>query len=161
MTRAELITSLADAGYLAGTWGLPKDDRFQPISCDFVREALPLWVESLPVELVTTLDIGGGKTARVPRWEPESGDCDNIAADFCAYLARCVWRDAIKYGRVRGNVAAGQLFFQVDPGAPSSGHAVVWFIDHAGLAHHVDPAQLRLDHLTAEQLGTIFGGEYA
>ena len=88
MTQFELLLSLSLAGYAKGQWGMPKDASYSPISVGFVRECLPAWVDSLPDELTQVRDIGGGKTARFARWEAESGDCDTIAWDFCAFLSR-------------------------------------------------------------------------
>lgn len=161
MTLVELITALFSAGYLKGTWGTPKDATYQTLSVDFVRDALTEWLSWLPSELVVVTDLGGGKTQRAPRWESESGDCDNIAYVFCAYLTVCAWLDAVKRGQRRGNVAAGTVFFRIRPGDLSSGHAIVWWVDHDGKTHHCDPATKQIDHLSAEQLGSIYGGEYA
>ena len=161
MTQFEVLLALSLAGYAKGAWGMPKDVSYSSISVDFVREALPAWVDSLPAELIQIRAVGGGKTVGVARAESESGDCDNIASDFTTFLSRCMWRDAVKTRTPRGNVAAGSFFFWLVPGQPASGHAIVWFIDHEQRAHHVDPGSQEIDHLSADQLGTIFGGEYA
>lgn len=161
MTQFEVLLALANSKYSRGTWGMPKDVSYSTISVDFIREALPAWVDSLPVELTQPVNVGGGKTVRRVRWVPESGDCDNIAWDFLAFLNRCMWRDAVVSGRAHGNVAAGEFFFQVTPGDATTGHDIVWFINHEGEVHHCDPASFQIDHLNAEQMNTIFGGEYA
>lgn len=161
MKQFELILALSQAGYLAGQWSSPKDLRYDAMSVDFIRQALSEWVRSLHPSLVVMRDIGGGKSERFVRWEEESGDCDNIAWDFVAYLNRCMWVDSINTGTKRGNAACGLMFFFVQPGNATTGHAIVWWADHNGAIHHVDPGSKQIDHLTPEQLGTIFGGEYA
>jgi hypothetical protein len=161
MTQFEVLLSLSLAGYAKGQWGMPKGQTYSAISVDFVRECLPAWLDSLPDELLQVRAVGGGKTGRFVRAEPEAGDCNIIATDFTSFLSRCMWRDAIKNRTARGNVAAGMFFFHLIPVEPTSGHAIVWFIDHEQAVHHVDPASKEIDHLTPAQLGTIFGGEYA
>lgn len=161
MNIVELITALHSGGYLKGTWSSAKDETYQSFSVEFIQEAMGSWLSWLPPELVTVRDVGGGKTVQVPRWETESGDCDNIAYTFCAYLTVCAWLDAVKTSRPRGNAAAGSFFFYQIPGDLSSGHAIVWWVDHSGRAHHCDPATRAIDHLSQAQLATIFGGDYA
>lgn len=161
LSQFDLMCALSLGGYARGVWGLAKDAAYSTVSVEFIREALSAWLDSLPPKLLQWRDIGGGKTVRFVRWEAESGDCDNIAWDFCAFLSRCMWVDAIKTGKARGNVAAGAFYFQVRPGDVTSGHAIVWFVDHESRVHHVDPGSQQIDHLTAEQLGTIYGGDYA
>ena len=162
ISQFETLLALSLAGYAKGQWGMHKGQVYSPVSVDWVRdEALPEWLNSLPAALVSLQDIGGGKTVRQVRAAPESGDCNIIGTDFIAFLSRCMWRDAVVTGNFRGNVAAGLFFFELLPGDPSSGHAVVWFIDHDQRVHHVDPATRELDHLTPAQLQTIMGGEYA
>lgn len=158
ITQFDLMRALSLGKYAQGVWGMAKDAEYSTISVDFVKEALQAWIESLPSELIQLRDIGGGKTMRVVRWESESGDCDNIAWDFCAFLTRCMWVDAVKTGRHRGNVAAGVFFFRP---SETVAHAIVWFVDHEENVHHVDPGSMQIDHLTAAQLQTIFGGDYA
>jgi hypothetical protein len=155
VTRAEVTTTLIAAGLLRSEWVL--DDReYAPISVAFVREAHRAWLDSLPPALRTLREVGGGKSVPCVRWVPESGDCDNIARDFGAYLSRCMWVDAVTANRPRGNIAAGKLNFHLSPG---SGHAINWFIDHDQAAHVFDAASEQLDHLTPDQLDSIFSGE--
>ncbi len=155
MTRFELIAALSSAGFMSGSWTLD-DLSYDAISVAFVREAHAAWLDGLPSVLRATREAGGGKSVACVRWVPESGDCDNIARDFGAYLSRCMWADAVSAGRARGNIAAGKFNFEP---APGEGHAVNWFVDHAGTAHVFDAASEKLDHLPREQLGTIMAGE--
>lgn len=160
-SQLNLVESLVRAQYLRGAWGMPKDALYSPMSVEFVDEAMGAWVESLPPALIVRVPQASGKSVAYPRWEKESGDCDNLIFDLLAYLSRCMWVDAVTTGKPRGNAEAGAFYFQVEPGNPASGHAIGWFIDHAGNAHHVDPGIRKIDHLTKEQLATIYGGEYA
>ena len=161
MLQFDTLLALSLAGYAKGQWGMPKGQTYSTISVDFVRACLAKWLDYLPDECVQVRDIGGGKPERFVRAVPEAGDCNIIATAFTTFLSLCMWADALKNRVPRGNVAAGGFFFHLTPGVPSSGHAVVWFIDHDQIVHHVDPASKQIDHLTPEQLGTIFGGEYA
>jgi hypothetical protein len=156
--QLDLLRILSSAGYCRGAWGMPKDLTYSTLSTDFIREALPEWVDSLPAELVQLRDVGGGKTVHRPRWEAECGDCDTISWDFCAFLSRCMWLDAVKTRQSRGNVAVGLIYFRP---TLDTQHCIVWWVDHEQMAHHVDPQSFEIDHLTTAQLGTIFGGEYA
>lgn len=154
MTRDDLNRALLLQGY--GMQFALDDSSYDPISVEFVREAHAAWLLSLPPALLTTRHVGGGKTVRAVRWEAESGDCDNIARDFAAFLSRCMWIDAVTQKRPRGNIAAGKFNFQP---TPDTGHAINWFVDHEGTVHHFDAASEELDHLTPDQLATIFSGE--
>jgi hypothetical protein len=162
MTQFETLLALSLANYSTGQWGMPKGRLYSPVSVDWVvKEALPEWINSLPPALIQVVDVGGGKTARQVRYSPEAGDCNIIATDFVAFMSRCMWRDAVVSGAERGNLAAGLMFFELIPGDPTTGHAIVWFIDHDQNAHCIDPVTREVDHLTDAQLETIMGGEYA
>lgn len=154
MTRADLQRALLLQGY--GLQFALDDAVYDPVSVEFVRAAHGAWLDSLPPPLRTTREIGGGLSVPAVRWEAEAGDCDNIARDFAAFLSRCMWAAAVAQRRPRGNIAAGKFNFQP---TPATGHALNWFADHAGQIHHFDAATEQLDHLTAEQLATIFNGE--
>lgn len=154
MTRDELNRALLLQGY--GMQFQLDDQTYDPISVEFVRRAHQVWLDNLPAALLTTREVGGGKSVRAVRWEPESGDCDNIARDFAGFLSRCMWVDAVVAKRQRGNVAAGKFNFQPEPNV---GHAINWFLDHDGRVHHFDAATEQLDHLTRDHLCTIFAGE--
>jgi hypothetical protein len=154
VTRADLLRALLLHGY--GLQFQLDDETYSPISVEFVREAHAAWLESLPPALRTVREIGGGKSVPAVRWEAESGDCDNIARDFAAFLSRCMWAAAVAQRRPRGNIAAGKFNFQP---TPDTGHAVNWFVDHEGRPHHFDAATEQFDHLTRDQLATLFAGE--
>jgi hypothetical protein len=154
MDRAELIDLLNAHGLFRGHWTLD-DVAYATISANFVCEAFAAWLAQLPPELIVGHDIGGGKSITAVRWETESGDCDNIARDFGAFLSRCMWVDAVRTGRPRGNIAAGKFNFTSSRGP----HAVNWFVDHDGRAHVFDAATEQLDHLTPSELATIQAGE--
>lgn len=113
MTRAEVLQSLARAGLLNGNATL-NDDVYDGTSTAFVRSAWGAWVESLPIALRQSRDIGGGKTEMGPRWVPEVFDCDSHVQSFGAFLGLCFAADAVSTGRPRGNPAGGFLAFTPD-----------------------------------------------
>ncbi len=115
-------------------------------------------MKSLPPELKASIGIGGGKEIYGPRWIKEAFDCDNIAVDFGVFLARCMAVDAVRSGKLRGNVASGRFNFLLGAD-PAKGHCRNWFIDHDGVAHVFDAGNCQLDGQSAAENNTVFSGE--
>lgn len=155
MTRNDIIASLIAAGLYGGRWVLD-DIEYAPVGREFVFDARREWINSFPLDMLTTYTVGGTLTIPTPIWVPEAGDCDNIARDFAWFMSRCEWFDTIRAKRNRGNMAAGKLNYSP---TPDTGHAINWWVDHEGLAHVIDAATLAIDHLTDEQKSTISEGE--
>jgi len=155
VNRVELINCLSRAGYFTGAWNLD-DDEYSPVSVAFIDLAHEEWLKSLPPELLTHRDVGGGKTVPASRWIIEAYDCDNIARDFGCFLSRCMAVDAVKRAIGYGNIAAGKFNFMPKPGF---GHAINWFMDYDGCIHNFDAGSGQLDYLTHAQLATISAGE--
>lgn len=160
MKQATLLLALAQAGLLRGPWQFD-DLSYETVGAEFIATAARKWVDDiLPAECTTRRDIGGGKMVAYPKWIPESGDCDNIARIFGAYLALCEWLKAARSGAPLGNLAAGLLRYVPDTAAgPSQGHAVNWFVDHAGAAHVFDAGLMDERHFSDAEKLSIFGGE--
>jgi hypothetical protein len=155
LKRNELILRLVAHGLFNGRWTLD-DDLYSTVSTAFILDAHVEWMRGLPPELRIMHDIGGGKTEAAAKWVVESWDCENIGKDFGTYLSRCMAVDAVVTGRPHGNIAAGTFNFHP---TPDTAHAVNWFFDHEERAHHFDSGDGHLDHLTPQQLATIYSGE--
>tara|TARA_R110000868_G_scaffold187831_2_gene430552 strand:- start:1268 stop:1750 length:483 start_codon:yes stop_codon:yes gene_type:complete len=138
MTRAEVYQSLASAGLLNGFAPTLNDNLYDGTSGSFVRSAWSAWVQSLPIALQVSRDIGGGKTEMWPRWVPEVFDCDSHVQSFGAFLGLCFAADAIATGKPRGNPACGFLSFSPDD-KNNERHAISWFVDYEGKVQLFDP----------------------
>ncbi len=157
MIRADVIAALSRAGMFVGQWQLD-DAIYEPISAAFVGQAWDAWVQSLPLPLVRSLEVGGGKTILAPNYQPEAFDCDSIASNFAAFLDLCMARDAVVSHKLRGNTASGR-FDYFKNGSDAYGHSRIWFIDYEGTAQAFDPGNRSFAPLTAIELSTIFFGE--
>lgn len=143
MTTADLRSILAAAGLPAMTWQLP-DAIYEHVSADFVQANWQAWLDARPPELIAVRQLGGGKSVRVPRWEAQSGDCDNLA------LGTMSWADvgnelaAVRRGKPRGGLAYGALFYQAGPARAENfdiagGHAINWFVAPDQSVHFFEP----------------------
>lgn len=157
MTRPDLIASLASAGLYRGAWTLD-DAVYDPVSAAFVTQAWEAWVASLPVELRSMVQVGGGKSIAAPLWLSEVFDCDNLAVDFSVFLTRCMAVDAVKLKKPRGNFAGGRFNFFLN-GNPATAHCRNWFMDYDGAVHVFDAGNCQLDGMTKAEIESIYAGE--
>lgn len=154
MTRNDVVTALIKAGLFGGDWHL-EDDRYDPVSPDFVAAAAAEWVRTLPDELKERRDIGGGAMRFFPRWLPEVFDCDNLGRDFAVFLDRCMAVDAVKRGVPRGNSASGVVAFSPDSGGR---HLVNWMVSPDGTVRTFDAGVLDWCPFTATEKASISDG---
>lgn len=158
MNQAAVTRALIIAGLFRGPWALD-DELYETVSPAFVEQAAVQCVDKwLPLECTELRDIGGGKTARFPKWVKQGGDCDNSGKVFSSFLSLCQWAKAATATDVTGNIAAGFLRFVPDD-AGGAGHLVSWFIDHAEIAHVFDFGLMALRSLSPAELKSIYGGE--
>ena len=126
------------------------------------QSAWSAWVKSLPAELTTHRDIGGGKTITVPLWVAEVWDCDNHAWSFWEFVMRCQARWAVTQGKAAAGTAAGTLGYVAEPKAGNvrqGGHDVFWFVDDAGTFRVFEPADGQMVTLTPTETLSVFTGE--
>lgn len=162
MTTAQLRSVLTAAGLPAALWQLP-DANYETVSADFVRANWLAWLDARPRELCAVSQIGGGKSERIPRWEPESGDCDNLA------LGTMSWADtgnalaAVRRGKPRGGLAYGALFYQAGPARAENfnvqgGHAINWYVAPDNTVHFFEPGVGEEVQLSAKERSSAWFG---
>ena len=162
-TADELRQNLALRGIPAHGWQLA-DARYETVADDHLEEVWQAWIDSLRAnasELLTTYDLGGGKTRTVPRWKEEAGDCDDHALICFAHALVGNW-----LGAVRGGAAVGRTFgvafyhavARAENRNRAGGHAVLWFINHQGVFRVFEPADGNTQEwLPAEYMSATFG----
>lgn len=135
LTQQQVRSILLAEGIPALGWQLP-DLSFETVSAQWVEENYLARIASLPPELVTTLDVGGGLTRRVPLWIAEAGDCETWAIIFSAYGYIGNILKAVQSGQPRGGLAYGPLFYVSIPRAEcryrAGMHSIQWYIDNDG-----------------------------
>ena len=162
-TADELRQNLARRGIPVLGWQFA-DAQYESVADDYPQEVWEAWIESLRAnapELLTTLDIGGGKRRTVPVWKLEAGDCDDHALICFAHALVGNW-----IGAVRGGAAVGRTFgvaFYEAVARPENrnragGHAVLWFINHQGVFRVFEPADGDTQEwLPSEYMSAHFG----
>mgnify|MGYP003625355274 CR=1 FL=1 len=144
LTQKELRRILIEAGLPATIWQLP-DIAYETCSKEFVVKNWRAWLDARPKELVTVRHLGGGKTARVPLWEAESGDCDNLAVGTMAWASVGNALAAVMRKESRGGLAYGTQFFQAGPARKENfniagGHSINWHVAHDLAVYWFEPA---------------------
>ena len=159
MTRAELQSVLRSAGVHTSGWML-LDNEFEPVSLERVRAIAQACLDSLPSELVTWREVGGGKSVRVPLWVAEAGDCETHSIVLWAWAMVGNWLKAVREGK-RGGLALGFLVYvaQPKPGNTRQGHhAIVWFVDHARQVRFYEFGDNSETTLSSDELFTVSYG---
>lgn len=159
----ELRQNLARRGIPAYSWQLA-DARYETVADDYPAEVWQAWIDSLRAnapELLTTLDLGGGKTRTVPKWVAEAGDCDDHAILCFAHAITGNWIGAARGGAKVGRTF-GVAFYEAVPRPEnrnrSGRHAVNWFINDQGVFRIFEPADGNYQEwLTAEYMSATFG----
>lgn len=162
MTQQELRSILLAAGLPASLWPLP-DLTYEPVSENFVMENWLAWLDARPDELVTSVDVGGGKMHRVPRWVANAGDCDNLALGTMAWASTGNALAAVKRQQVRGGLAYGVLFYNAGPARRENfniagGHAINWFVSRELGLQFFEPGMGSLVNLTTAERSTSWFG---
>lgn len=139
-TVQELRAKLTSFGIPAWQWQLA-DEVYETVSNSYIPEVWEAWIDSLKrnaPKLLAPLNLGGGKTRMVPKWIKEAGDCENAAIICFAHAMTGNWLGAAQGGLKAGRTH-GVTFFTAVPSAVNrnraGGHAVQWWIDHAGEFH--------------------------
>lgn len=163
LTRQEVIALAARPGISGGVWQLA-DLQFATVSDDYAGAVWAAWVDSLRLnapELLTTLDLGGGRSRLVPRWVAEAGDCDDHSLLCVAHAITGNWISAVRGGPKVARTY-GLLFFTAQSRAENrfraGAHSIVWYINHEGLFRTFEPGDgERIDLLPAEYASVSFG----
>lgn len=144
LTQQQVIQSLTAAGVYRPTWNVA-DNEYTTLSRQWVTDvAWPTWVDSLPKELVESVDLFGGKPVRRPKWIPNVFDCDNHTFSFREYVIRCCAVDCVKKGIPRGGTPMGSLSYIATPKADNrreGAHDTNIFIEHSGEVLWFEPAE--------------------
>lgn len=144
------------------TWVLP-DKSYEPVSADFVLRNWNAWLDARPAELIRVRQLGGGKSVREPRWERESGDCDNLALGTMVHAQVGNALAAVKRKSPRGGLAYGTLFYMAGPARAenygiSGGHAINWLISPALHVLFFEPAVGAFVNLTTTERSSAWFG---
>lgn len=162
-SNTELTQKLATYGIPSYLWQFP-DAEFSTAHDDYVPEVWQAWIDSLrqnAPECLTTLDIGGGKTRRVPRWRKDAGDCENHGILCFAHALMGNWISVCRGGPEVGRTV-GIAFYNAIPRAENrnraGGHCVVWAINHAGEFKIFEPGDGEWQQWTPDEYqSAIFG----
>lgn len=162
-TDAQLRVHLSSFGIPSFLWQIA-DVKIATVSDDYIPEVWAAWVDSLrknAPSLLTTLDIGGGKSRTVPRWIEEAGDCDNAACLCFAHAQMGNWLLSAR-GGPKVSRAYGFAFYTAEPRAANrnraGGHAVMWWVNHEGLFRTFEPGDGEVQPwLPSEYMSARFG----
>lgn len=135
-TSTELRAKLVEVGIqFAYNWQLP-DTTYETVDDRYPQDVFDAIVEEFRLnapELLTVLQLGGGKTRLVPKWIEEAGDCDDGAFVMMSKALIGNWRNAIA-GGPRVARCMGVFFYTATPRAENrfraGGHAKIWYINH-------------------------------
>lgn len=143
--RFELFGRLDAMAIPASTgWQLP-DDTFETVESDYLPRVWSAWVESLRLnapECLHTIEIGGGKTRLVPKYQVQAGDCENLSLLCLAHAMTGNWIGACRGGPRVGRTL-GIAFYTATPRPEnrnvSGPHCQLWQIDHGGNFQTFEP----------------------
>jgi hypothetical protein len=162
MTRAELILTLNRNGINVGSGWLLLDNNYEPITKQKIEAIANACLDSLPPELVTYYDVGGGKTVRIPKWVPEAGDCDNASLILWVWAMVGNWLKAVQGGLNRGGLAAGILLYSAQGRPENRGrtgpHCICWFIDPENTLRFYEFGDASETSLLPIEKASVFGG---
>jgi hypothetical protein len=162
-TQAELRLKLASLGINAWGWQLP-DVSYETVPVGYGQKVWDAIIDEFRAnapELLTTLQLGGGKTRVVPKWIEEAGDCDDGAFVMVAKAIIGNWINAARGGAKAGRTF-GLMFFTAEPRAENrnraGGHALVWEIDDSGTFRVYENGDGEYIVLTPTELASSFFG---
>lgn len=173
ITRESLIQLFVDAGTPAGVFSLfggfrLADNVYETCSREFVQASYEDLLDILPVECVTTRNVGGGKTVRVMRHTMADGDLQNEAGDCDThghvFMAHCVvgnWVKALRTKTRRGGLALGVIDYVAIAKAGdgrAGGHDRNWFIDHDHKLNWFEPGDNAFPVMLREEVESITYG---
>lgn len=162
MTQQFLRSLLIQAGLPASLWQLP-DEHYETVSEEFVLENWRAWLDARPSELITRIDVGGGKTRPVPRWIESAGDCDNLALGTMAHANTGNALASVKRKQTRGGLSYGVQFYMAGPArldnfGVAGGHAINWFVNPMHLVRHFEPGRGEFVTLNTTERSTSWFG---
>lgn len=167
LTRDQLNDAFANAGIPLAAWlGAPsiQGDAFATVSREWVARVWVAFIDDLVMnspELLTRREVGGGKSANVPRYIRAGANCRAHSLLVYAHGMRGLASKAATDGAplVYDALAWGFMHFTAESRPDNIGragrHEQLWFIDHAGLFQSFEGGDGEENEMTSTELASV------